>query len=89
MGRTASVTGVSRSKIYRVNNEKKKECSTPRAPGKQLYETLLSTVSAEDWKNVCDHVEKYVRFYWEQDVLLDELTDNYKCRRLRHREWRK
>ncbi|PSN58224.1 hypothetical protein C0J52_05995 [Blattella germanica] len=32
------------------------------APGKQLFETALLTVSAEDWKNACDHVEKYERF---------------------------
>ena len=39
MGRTATATGVSRSTIYRVINEKKKECSTPGAklstPGKK------------------------------------------------------
>ncbi|PSN56555.1 hypothetical protein C0J52_14752 [Blattella germanica] len=44
---------------------------------KTLFETALSTVSAENWKNACDHVENCERFYWERDGLLDELTDKF------------
>ncbi|PSN34333.1 hypothetical protein C0J52_23925 [Blattella germanica] len=42
---------------------------------KTLFETMLSTVHAESWKNTCNHVKKYERFYWERAGLLDELTD--------------